>query len=78
MISAAGKLINSSPFWRSSSESFSKSASAVASRDRNLEAVLTVFRLHEVDHRSNLVAAHHEQHRRRVAILRDEGVVIRP
>ena len=45
--------------------------------DRNLEAVLSVLRLHKVDHRSDLVASHHEQHHRRVAILRDEGLVIR-
>ena len=78
MISATGSPMNSSPFCRSSSESFSKSASAVrGAGDLDLEAVLPVLRLHEVDERGDLVASHHDRHHRRVAILRDERLVVR-
>ena len=45
--------------------------------DRNLEAVLPVLRLHQVDERSDLVASHQERHHRRVAILRDERLIVR-
>jgi hypothetical protein len=67
--------MKSSPFCRSSVESFSKSASAVSAGDRDLEAVLPVRRSHEVDQRSDVVASHQERHHRRVAVLRDERLV---
>ena len=77
-ISAAGSPISSSPFCRSSSESFSKSASAVS------EPVIETWKpscpfsaVDQLDQRSDLVASHHERHHRRVAILRDERLVVR-
>ena len=78
MISAAGSPMKSSPFCRSSSESFSKSASAVR------EPVIATWKpscpfsdCHQVGERNDLVASHHERHHGRVAILRDERLVVR-
>ena len=70
--------MKSSPFCRSSSESVSKSASAVR------EPVIATWkpswpfsRRHQVGERNDLVASHHERHHGRVAVLRDERLVVR-
>ena len=70
--------MKSSPFCRSSPESFSKSASAVR------EPVIATWKpswpfsgLHQVGERSDLVASHQERDHGRVAVLRDERLVVR-
>ncbi len=77
MISATGSPMSSSPFCRSCSESFSKSASAVRA------PVIETWKpscpsrdFDEVDKWNDLVASRHERDHRRVAILRDERLVV--
>ena len=76
MISAAGSPMKSSPFCRSSSESFSKSASAVSEPViETWNPSCAVRRLHELHERNDVVAARDDRHHRRLPVLRDERLV---